>query len=119
MSADKSISLILPVPPSVNRYWRSGMVNGHVQVYLSDEAKAYKQTVQILTRELNPFTGPVALSLTVFRPRKAGDLDNTLKALLDSVKGTVYIDDDQVVEIHAFRDDDKHNPRVHFLAWET
>lgn len=119
MSADKSISLILPVPPSVNRYWRSGMVNSHVQVYLSDEAKAYKQTVQILTRELDPFTGPVALNLTVFRPRKAGDLDNYLKALLDALKGHVFIDDAQVVEINAYRDDDATNPRVMLLAWET
>lgn len=112
------IRLVLPVPPSVNRYWRSGVVAGHAQVFLSDAAKSYKAEVALLTRELDPFTGPVALNLTVFRARKSGDLDNYLKALLDSLKGRVFIDDAQVVEISAYRDDDASNPRVMILAWE-
>lgn len=116
---DNAISLVLPVPPSVNRYWRSVMVHNHVQVILSDEAKSYKQEVKLLTRFLEPFRGPVVLNLTVFRPRKAGDLDNYLKALLDALKGSIYLDDDQVVEIHSFRDDDKNWPRVMLLAWES
>jgi crossover junction endodeoxyribonuclease RusA len=113
------IEIILPVPPSVNRYWRSGVVNGHAQIYLSDEAKAYKQEVKLLTRHLEPFTGLVVVNLTVFRPRKKGDCDNYLKALLDAIKGSVYIDDDQVVEIHAYRDDDKRDPRVTLLVREV
>jgi crossover junction endodeoxyribonuclease RusA len=119
MTDTRTIELILPVPPSVNRYWRSGIVAGHVQVYLSDEAKRYKQEVALITRLIDPFTGPVALNLTVFRPRKISDLDNYLKALLDALKGSVYLDDDQVVEISAYRDDDKDNPRVVLIAWEA
>ena len=116
---DVTIQITLPVTPSVNRYWRSGIVNGHTQVFLSDEARAYKREVALLTRHLEPFTRHVALSITAFRPRKKGDIDNYLKALLDAIKGTIYLDDDQVIEIHAYRDDDKGNPRVVLLAWET
>ena len=38
--------------------------------------------------------------------------------MLDALNGIVYLDDSQVVEIHAFREDDKENPRVHFYAYE-
>jgi len=116
---DAAIEITLPVPPSVNRYWRSGIVNGHTQVFLSDEARAYKREVELLTRHLEPLTRHVALNLTIFRPRRKGDLDNYLKALLDAIKGSVYLDDDQVVEISAYRDDDSKNPRVVLSAWET
>lgn len=115
----RQINLTLPVPPSVNRYWRSAVVGGHAQVFLSDEARAYKQEVKLRTRLIDPFTGPVAINFTVFRPRKAGDLDNYQKALFDALKGRLYLDDDQIVEIHGFREDDKKDPRVLLLAYEA
>jgi Holliday junction resolvase RusA-like endonuclease len=51
----------------------------------------------------------------VYRPQKRGDLDNTLKILVDSMKGIIYHDDEQVTVIHAERYDDKKNPRVDLL----
>ena len=59
-----------------------------------------------------PLTGPVTLTVTWFRKIRRGDLDNRLKVLLDALNGVLYVDDDQVVEIHAFRKDDRLNPRV-------
>lgn len=59
-----------------------------------------------------PPSGPVDVTVHVFRPRKAGDLDNALKVLLDALSGIAYVDDDQVVSLHAFRHDDKERPRV-------
>jgi Holliday junction resolvase RusA-like endonuclease len=56
--------------------------------------------------------GEVALLITVFRPRKTGDLDNHLKVLLDSLNGVAYKDDKQVAEIFISRFEDKENPRV-------
>ena len=61
--------------------------------------------------------GPVALNLTVFRPRKSGDLDNYLKIMLDALQGFLYDNDSQIVEIHAYRQDDKDNPRVVLTAY--
>lgn len=116
MTDRRTVEMVLPVPPSVNRYWRQGRAG---IVYLSAEAQAYKDAVRLTNIVNHPFAGPVALNLTVFRPRKKGDLDNYLKALLDALKGIIYYDDDQVVEISAYRDDDPKNPRVHLLAWEA
>lgn len=50
--------------------------------------------------------------IRVYRPQRRGDLDNTMKAILDSLSGLLYVDDKQVIEIHAKRFDDKKNPRV-------
>jgi Holliday junction resolvase RusA-like endonuclease len=54
----------------------------------------------------------VSITLKVYRARKSGDLDNRIKPLLDALQGVAFYDDKQVIEIHAFRFDDKHNPRV-------
>lgn len=102
--------IVLPYPPSANRYWRS--VRGRVLV--SAEARAYKQRVAwlCLSQRVRPQSGALSVSVSVFRPRRIGDLDNTLKVLLDSLRGIAFEDDDQVVELHALRLDDKSNPRA-------
>lgn len=107
---DPGFTFVLPYPPSANKYWRN--VNGRMVV--SEAARNYKTTVGLMVRRgmKQPLAGEVKVNVAVYRPRKSGDLDNSLKILLDSLKGTAYIDDDQVVEIHAMRGDDKNNPRV-------
>lgn len=111
----REVTMTLPIPPSANRYWRS--YGGHVVV--SSEARDYKAAVRYSTLGVRPFDGLVAVNVTVFRERKAGDLDNYLKILLDALKGVLYDDDSAVVEIHAFREDDKSHPRVEVVAWEA
>lgn len=114
-TARAEVTLTLPIPPSANRYWRSV---DH-RVIVSPEAQEYKRLVRYSTTGIRPFKGNVAVNVTVFRPRKAGDLDNYLKVLLDALKGVLYDDDSVVVELHAFRDDDKRDPRVVVVAWEA
>jgi Holliday junction resolvase RusA-like endonuclease len=63
--------------------------------------------------------GPLILSVDVYRPRRSGDLDNTLKAIQDSLKGILWKDDAQIVEIRARRYDSKENPRVEVLVEEA
>lgn len=105
------MKLTLPVPPSANDYWRA--FRGRVVV--SDVARRYKQGVKgrsLTTGRPEPLAGPVVVSLVVYRAAKRGDLDNFQKVLLDALKGVAFVDDSQVVEIHARREDDKANPRV-------
>jgi crossover junction endodeoxyribonuclease RusA len=97
----------LPYPPSANRYWR--VWRG--RAVKSDEARAYQLQVQVLVPRA-PLTGPVRVGVSAFRPRKSGDLDNLLKVALDALKGRAFVDDKQVVEIHACLFDDKANPRL-------
>jgi len=104
------VNVTLSYPPSGNRYWR------HVgtRVVLSAEARAYKADVACIMMEawIEPTTLPVRLEVHVYRPRRAGDLDNTLKVLCDALNGYAWVDDKQIVEIHAYRHDDKDDPRV-------
>lgn len=103
-------SIVLPYPPSANRYWRS--YGGRIVV--SADAKAYKAGVWMQAQQarLQPFSGPVAVYVHAYRPRKVGDLDNANKVLLDALCGIAYQDDAQIVELHSWRHDDAQNPRV-------
>lgn len=99
-------------PPSINDYWHHNR-QGHT--FLSPAARAYKLGVMLRLRAKGfrqPLAGPVVVRLWVYRPRRRGDLDNVLKAIGDALKGAAYLDDDQVVELHARRLDDKANPRI-------
>ena len=39
-----------------------------------------------------------------------------MKVLLDSLTGVIWEDDSQIVEIHAYRYEDKNNPRVEITS---
>lgn len=106
-----TVTLAVPVP--INKYWRVF----RNRAILSAEARKYKATAFLGIRLGPPILGPVALKVTWFRAMKAGDLDGRLKCLLDVLQGRVYENDSQVVEIHAFRFEDKDNPRVEVEAW--
>lgn len=100
----------LPYPPSVNNLYAT--VRG--RRVLSRAGRNYHETASLAAMRAGAIyiDGPVTVTVDVYRPRKAGDLDNTLKVVLDSLTGTCWHDDRQVEEIHARRFDDKHNPRV-------
>lgn len=102
--------LVLPEPPSANRYWR----NWRGRMVVSSEAREYKKTAYLLARAagMRPIKGECVVTFTWFRKRRAGDLDNRVKVILDSLEGACYEWDSQVSEIHAFRKDDAKNPRL-------
>lgn len=107
---DRGVVHRFPLPPSANRYWR--YAGG--KVYTSDEARSYKHVVAMLARAdgVTQMTGPVVLSVAIYRARKAGDLDNFLKILIDALQGVFYRNDAQITEIHATLHDDRHEPRA-------
>ena len=105
------ITLVLPYPPTVNHMYRRA--RGHLA--LTPEALAFRHAVRMIAmaQAVTPITGPVAVFLDVYRPRRRGDLDNILKATLDALgNGIAYRDDDQVEQITAVRYDDKRAPRI-------
>lgn len=105
------MKLTLPYPPSANRYWRT--FKGRMLV--SREARAYKVAAALQAKAAGlsaPLEQAVAVVLRVYRPRRIGDLDNSIKVTLDSLRGVAFLDDKQVVRIEAERHDDKANPRV-------
>ncbi len=94
------MKVTLPYPISANRYWRT---NG--RMYVSTEAQAYKVACgwEAKAAGLQPLKGNVAVTIHVYRPQKSGDLDNRLKVLFDALRGIAWLDDKQIVEIHAYR----------------
>ena len=104
------ITLVLPYPPTVNHMYRRA--RGHLA--LTPEALAFRHAVRMIAmvQGVTPILGPVAVFLDVYRPRRRGDLDNLLKATLDSLNGVAYRDDQQVEQITAVRYDDKRAPRI-------
>lgn len=107
--------LTIPYPPSANRIWR----NARGRTILSKEALSFKRDVAILAKvaRVKMLSGPVAVRMRVFRPHKRGDLDNRIKAVLDSLNGIAWEDDEQVETILATRHEDKNNPRVEIEVW--
>ena len=101
--ADPTVQLTLPWPPSVNRYWRSvpmGRGRG-VRVLISREGRAFrKDAVARLARfrRRAPLSGRLDVRIELCTPtRRALDIDNRLKALLDAMQHAgVYRDDGQI-----------------------
>lgn len=105
------MQITLPYPPSTNNLYAT--VCG--RRVLSKVGRNYKATsaAMALAAGVRPVDGEVSVSVDVYRPAKRGDLDNTLKSLLDSLTGVAWADDSQVSEIKARRfDTDRKNPRV-------
>lgn len=111
------MKITLPVPPSVNAYWRIF----RNRILLSQEARSYKLRALMVAKTQGhvPLEGTVRVSLVVYRKRKAGDLDNYFKATFDALRGVAFHDDSQVVEIWARRGEDSLNPRVEICVEQS
>lgn len=99
----------LPYPPSSNDFW------GHTrtgQTYLKPKGRAYKEFVRTLTQGAEMLTGFVRVELEVVRPRRSGDLDNFVPMVLDALQRRLWMNDSQIVELHAWRMDDATNPGI-------
>lgn len=98
--------LTLPYPPSVNTYWRA---NGKRR-FISKAGVEFKTSVQeyVISNSI-PKLGDARLRMDIVirpRSRRIFDIDNLLKAILDSLMNAgVYDDDSQVDDLHITRGD--------------
>ena len=119
------ITLTLPYPLSVNRYWMPVKMKTHLAILPTKEGKAYRAEAAARCAAQGirkPITGRVQIDLQLYpnrpqdwktRQRKLGeawhdtvmciDLDNANKVVLDSLKGILIEDDKWVHRIVAER----------------
>ncbi len=101
------VTLTLPYPPSVNKYWRHVMRGRRNITLLSAEGRAYQAEALFYIRSqlgfsFRPLVGHLALRARIHPPDYIRrDLDNCLKAMLDAMThAKVWVDDCQVHELH-------------------
>lgn len=103
------IEITLPWPPSVNSYWRtprSGPLAGRTMI--SEAGREYRAAVAdqvLIQRAAHRLAMPLSVDIEVIEPdRRVRDLDNLLKATLDSLTHAgVWEDDHQIDELRVWR----------------
>lgn len=110
------IPMTLPLPPSVNHYWRSvpATRSRRAMVLISEEGRRFKTRCRLAAQVQcpAPIAGDVSLTAVVYFRDRRRDLDNVLKPLLDALKGVVYEDDRQVAHLDFRREYDRQRPRI-------
>lgn len=98
-----SLDLILPFPPSANRYWR--VFQG--RVIKSVEAREYQKRVRLIALKHQQAFKKERLRIEIeCHPpdKRARDLDNQLKILIDALEyAEVFENDSQIDELFIKR----------------
>ncbi len=98
----KVLTLTLPWPPSVNLYWRRGLIKGTNKpiTYKTRDAKKYCESVGWICKTARKFSAEaeVIMDITLHPPTaQRRDADNFNKGVWDSlVEAGVLVDDCQV-----------------------
>lgn len=90
----QTLTFQFPYPPSVNAYWlQSGK-----RRYISKRGVEFKKAVHAILGGVQGFgNAPVEVSIILYpRDKRLLDLDNSVKAIFDSMNGIVFDDDQQV-----------------------
>lgn len=106
------IDLSLPMPPSLNNYYR----RVGPKVLISAQGRRYRAAVAMLVRskQIQRLDGRLRMSIRVHAPdRRRRDLDNVLKALWDALQHAgVYADDGNIDTLLVQREDIKEGGMV-------
>lgn len=90
------VAFTLPVPPSVNELYRNLPGRGRVQSAVYHEFIRFGIT-SIRNQKVQPVPGRVMAIFGVERSSLAADIDNRLKAMLDTIVKAEVIKDDNMV----------------------
>lgn len=103
------MKLVIPfLPPSVNACYRTV----GKKVVKSAKLRAFEQDMLRVFDDIESSGEQLScskkkLAVTIYfhiKGKRNIDLDNLLKALLDSLEGVLFEDDSQITEIHAFKE---------------
>jgi Holliday junction resolvase RusA-like endonuclease len=126
--------------PSAQGRPRFTVINGHAVAYDPKKSREYKQYVRMVASQHKPekpLEGALALQVNIYRsipksfskkkrmqaengeirPITKPDVDNFLKAIKDSMKGIIWNDDSQVVEVKVLKWYSD-TPRIEVKCWQ-
>lgn len=96
------VALVLPWPPSVNHYWgQSG-----TRRYITKRGQTFRQLVaDAVASQGVKMEGRLSVFVALFQPDKRKcDIDNYMKALLDSLQHAgLFEDDEQIDQLKIIR----------------
>jgi Holliday junction resolvase RusA-like endonuclease len=93
---------VMPVVQSANRLWRKGRRG----MYKTDQASDDVTNARTVFGTFRQMRGEVAVWILWVRKARAGDVDNRVKATLDTLKGVAFGDDARVGRVTVERVDD-------------
>lgn len=98
------LTVTLPWPPTVNTYYRN--LNG--KTLISEKGRGYRKAVAdqvLIQRAAKGYAGRLGVLIEAYPPdKRARDLDNILKSLLDALtKSGVWADDSQIDDLQVKR----------------
>jgi len=99
-------TVTLPWPPSLNAYYRHVVMGRSARVLISADGRQYRKSVAAIVGSRPPaMLGRLRVEIDACPPdRRARDLDNLAKSLLDSMQHAgVYASDSQIDDIHIRR----------------
>lgn len=93
----------LPMPPSINSYYRS---IGRGRVVISEDGRKYRKAVKdaLLVQRVKYVPGRIGLELELcFATKGKNDCDNRIKALQDALQKAGVFDDDSQIDLLIVR----------------
>lgn len=97
-------------PISVNSAYRRSAGYG---MHMTKEAHAYKEAIHWTVWEKRRiYQRPIVKIVFTFGDKKRHDIDNYLKLLLDAMNGLMYVDDNDIVQLHVYKLYNKNKPNI-------
>ena len=108
----RTVRLELPLPPSMNTYWRRGpnrspKAKYPIVTHISAEGRVFRRHVKMILlaqRGRQPLKGHLYVFAALWTPTLASDVDNRIKPALDALQHAgVYANDNKIADVQFIR----------------